>query len=60
VIRNIVADGPSGELEDLHMTYVFEHRLPHIKEGTHEAEEELKKFKGVSLILPSSGCSWKW
>ncbi|PSN68864.1 DUF1857-domain-containing protein [Corynespora cassiicola Philippines] len=47
-IRNIVADGPSGELDDLHMTYMFEIRRPDLKEGSAEAEQELKRLKGMA------------
>ena len=47
-IRNIVSDGPSGEIEDLNMTYMFEFVVPHVQEGTPEAEKEIQKFKGVS------------
>lgn len=32
------------------MTYVFEFRLPNVQEGTEEAEKELAKLKGVSLL----------
>ncbi|KAH7360007.1 hypothetical protein BKA66DRAFT_426342 [Pyrenochaeta sp. MPI-SDFR-AT-0127] len=47
-IRNTVSDGPSGGLEDLHMTYAFEFRFPHIQEGSPEAEQETQKFKSMS------------
>ncbi|KAF2184255.1 DUF1857-domain-containing protein [Zopfia rhizophila CBS 207.26] len=46
-IRNIVSDGPSGTPSDLHMTYMFEFRLPHIQEGE-AAEKELARLKGMS------------
>jgi hypothetical protein len=46
-IRNVVSDGPSGEKDDLHMTYMFEINLP---EGA-DVEAEQAKFKGVSLNL---------
>jgi len=49
-IRNIISDGPSGGVKDLHMTYAFEFRLPEVKEGSAEAEKELQKLKGVSLL----------
>jgi hypothetical protein len=48
VVKNIVSDGPSGEANDLHMTYAFEFNFPHIEEGSDEAKEQLKKLKGVS------------
>ncbi|KAI4630490.1 hypothetical protein J4E80_001426 [Alternaria sp. BMP 0032] len=47
-IRNIVSDGPSGETEDLNMTYMFEFVVPHVQEGTPEAEKEIQKFKGMA------------
>ncbi|KAI4615546.1 uncharacterized protein J4E88_000407 [Alternaria novae-zelandiae] len=47
-IRNIVSDGPSGEIEDLNMTYMFEFVVPHVQEGTPEAEKEIQKFKGMA------------
>jgi hypothetical protein len=51
VIKNIVSDGPSGEKEDLHMTYAFEFSLPDVAEGSEEAGKELKRLKGVCLYL---------
>jgi hypothetical protein len=51
-IRNIVSDGPGGD-EDLHMTYVFEFRLPKVQEGSEQAEKEAQRLKGVSTyVLP--------
>ncbi|KAF2117704.1 hypothetical protein BDV96DRAFT_489804 [Lophiotrema nucula] len=48
-IRNIVSDGPSGELEDLNMTYMFEFRLPNVAAEDKEAvEKELARLKGMS------------
>ncbi|KAI4665673.1 uncharacterized protein J4E78_003136 [Alternaria triticimaculans] len=47
-IRNIVSDGPSGEIEDLNMTYMFEFVVSHVQEGTPEAEKEIQKFKGMA------------
>ncbi|KAF2471502.1 DUF1857-domain-containing protein [Lindgomyces ingoldianus] len=48
-IRNIVSDGPGGSLKDLHMTYVFEFRLPDIAESdTAAVEKELARLKGMS------------
>ncbi|CAO2658814.1 Nn.00g065370.m01.CDS01 [Neocucurbitaria sp. VM-36] len=47
-VRNIVSDGPSGDLDDLHMTYAFEFRYPNIQEGSKEAEEQLQKLKATS------------
>jgi hypothetical protein len=35
----------------LHMTYVFEFRLPDVKEGSEEAEKEAQRLKGVSIPL---------
>lgn len=42
----MISDGPGGE-GDLYMTYMFEYRLPGIREGE-EAEKELKRLKEVS------------
>ncbi|KNG52320.1 DUF1857-domain-containing protein [Stemphylium lycopersici] len=47
-IRNIISDGPSGDVDDLHMTYAFEFRLPNVKEGTEEADKEMQKLKGMA------------
>ncbi|EUC46829.1 hypothetical protein COCMIDRAFT_4118 [Bipolaris oryzae ATCC 44560] len=47
-VRNIISDGASGGVEDLHMTYVFEFRLPNVQEGTEEAEKELARLKGMA------------
>lgn len=33
------------------MTYVFEFRLPNVQEGTEEADKELARLKGVSLLF---------
>lgn len=48
-IRNVVSDGPSGEAEDLHMTYMFEFSLPHAQ-GSEEQEKEIKKLKGMAKM----------
>lgn len=48
-IRNVVSDGPSGEPEDLHMTYMFEFALPHAK-GSEEQEKEVKRLKGMAKM----------
>ncbi|KAF3038885.1 hypothetical protein E8E11_003119 [Didymella keratinophila] len=48
-IRNVVSDGPSGEQEDLHMTYMFEFNLPHVK-GSEEQEKETKRLKGMAKM----------
>lgn len=45
VIRNIVSEGPSGELEDLNMTYMFEFWL---EEGSAELVKEVAHLKAVS------------
>ncbi|KAJ4365306.1 hypothetical protein N0V83_008926 [Neocucurbitaria cava] len=47
-VRNIISDGSSGDLDDLHMTYAFEFRFPKIEEGSKEADEQLKKLKETS------------
>ncbi|KAF2847992.1 DUF1857-domain-containing protein [Plenodomus tracheiphilus IPT5] len=47
-IRNIISSGSSGEDHDLYMTYVFEFRFPHIKEGSDEAEKEVMRLKGMA------------
>lgn len=33
------------------MTYMFEFSVPHVQEGTPEAEKEIQKFKGVSTCF---------
>jgi hypothetical protein len=38
-ISNFVSSGPSGQPEDLFMTYVFEWRHPGVEEGSAEARE---------------------
>lgn len=48
-IRNVVSDGPSGEAEDLHMTYMFEVDLPHAQ-GSEEQEKEVKRLKGMAKM----------
>ncbi|USP76743.1 hypothetical protein yc1106_04017 [Curvularia clavata] len=53
-VQNIVSDGASGGPEDLHMTYVFEFRLPEVKEGTAEAEKELQRLKGMAKVAVES------
>jgi hypothetical protein len=46
-IRNVISEGAGGEA-DLYMTYMFEFALPHIEEGSEDAEKEEKRLKGVS------------
>lgn len=53
-VRNIVSDGASGDADDLHMTYLFEFRLPEVKEGSAEAEKELQKLKGMAKTAVES------
>jgi hypothetical protein len=48
VVKNIISDGASGEDKDLYMTYAFEFNFPGMEEGSKEAEEQMKKLKGVS------------
>ncbi|KAF2256327.1 DUF1857-domain-containing protein [Trematosphaeria pertusa] len=47
-IRNVVSDGPAGDDSDLHMTYMFEFRFPHIQEGTEEAAKEHARLKAMA------------
>ncbi|EOA92295.1 hypothetical protein ACJQWK_03889 [Exserohilum turcicum] len=47
-VRNIISDGPSGDLDDLHMTYVFEIRLPGVHEGSEEADKEFVRLKAMA------------
>jgi hypothetical protein len=50
-IRNVISDGPSGQPEDLHMTYMFEIKLPaHVQSGSEEVEKERVKFKGMAKM----------
>lgn len=44
-----MSEGPSGELEDLHMTYMFEFDLPHAK-GSEEQGKEVERLKGMARI----------
>jgi hypothetical protein len=50
VIKNIISDSGDGGDENLHMTYVFEVDFPHIKAGSEEEKEQVKKLKGVSTV----------
>ncbi|KAF1839273.1 DUF1857-domain-containing protein [Decorospora gaudefroyi] len=47
-IRNTISEGPSGDLDDLKMTYSFEWRVPHLQEESEEFEKEMKRFKGMA------------
>ncbi|CAN9438264.1 unnamed protein product [Alternaria alternata] len=47
-VRNIISDGPSGETEDLNMTYAFEWIMPNLQEGTPEADKERQRLKGMA------------
>ncbi|KAF2737322.1 DUF1857-domain-containing protein [Polyplosphaeria fusca] len=51
-IRNVVSDGPSGQPEDLHMTYIFEFNLPDLPEAEREAKE--KQLKGMAKMAVES------
>ncbi|KAF2269284.1 DUF1857-domain-containing protein [Lojkania enalia] len=54
-IRNVLSDGPSGELEDLHMTYMFEFNLPNITNIDAEAvEKEKSRLKAMSKMAVES------
>ena len=53
-IRNVISDGPSGNDDDLHMTYMFEFRLPNVEANSQDAEKEKKRLKGVSPLFPLS------
>ncbi|KAF2013778.1 DUF1857-domain-containing protein [Aaosphaeria arxii CBS 175.79] len=53
-IRNIVSDGPSGEPDDLHMTYVFEYRLPNVEAGEAEAKERKRLLALAKTAVESS------
>jgi hypothetical protein len=46
-IRNVISEGAGGEA-DLYMTYMFEFALPHIEEGSEDAEKEEKRLKGMA------------
>lgn len=45
VIRNLIAAGPDGTDESLHMTYMFEWHYPKIEEGSVEAKETHERLK---------------
>ena len=50
-IRNIISDGASGGIEDLHMTYAFQFVLhPSIEEGSEQVEKETARLKAVSFL----------
>ncbi|OIW22744.1 DUF1857-domain-containing protein [Coniochaeta ligniaria NRRL 30616] len=54
-ISNFVSSGPSGEAEDLFMTYVFEWRHPEVEEGSAKARElEEGHKKTAKLAVESS------
>ncbi|KAJ4338212.1 hypothetical protein N0V95_008127 [Ascochyta clinopodiicola] len=46
-IRNVISSGAEGEL---YMTYMFEFDLPHLKEGSKEAEEQRVKLQGMARV----------
>jgi len=49
-ISNIISDGPSGQPEDLFMTYSFEWKHPNVEEGSAEVEELLEKHKKTAKM----------
>ena len=49
-VENVVSQGPSGEPDDLFMTYIFESIYPDLKEGE-ELDAMRKKAIGVSPCL---------
>ncbi|RMZ66200.1 DUF1857 domain containing [Pyrenophora seminiperda CCB06] len=53
-IRNIVSEGPSGEVGDLHMTYAFQFRLEGVEEGSEVAEREVERLKGMAKTAVES------
>ncbi|KAK3934145.1 DUF1857-domain-containing protein [Diplogelasinospora grovesii] len=54
-ISNFVASGPSGEPEDLHMTYMFEWRHPDVEAGSEEAKKmEEAHRKTAKMAVESS------
>ncbi|KAF1997570.1 DUF1857-domain-containing protein [Amniculicola lignicola CBS 123094] len=53
-IRNIISDGSSGDLDDLHMTYMFEFRLPHVQEGEQGQQQKEKLEKTSKMAVESS------
>ncbi|KAF2490940.1 DUF1857-domain-containing protein [Lophium mytilinum] len=50
IIRNLISDGPSGGVEDLHMTYMFEWIFPELEEGSEEAGERYAKVKAMAKM----------
>ncbi|KAK1753712.1 DUF1857-domain-containing protein [Echria macrotheca] len=53
-ISNYVTQGPSGEKEDLFMTYVFEWRFPQVEPGSEKAKGMEKSFKETAKIAVES------
>jgi hypothetical protein len=53
-IRNVISEGPSGNDDDLNLTYMYEFRFPKLEPNSEELEKEKAKFKAVGPTLLSS------
>jgi hypothetical protein len=49
-ISNIISDGPSGEPEDLFLSYSFEWKHPNVEAGSAQAEELQAKHKKTAKM----------
>lgn len=50
VISNIVSDGPSGEVEDMYMTYTFSWLHPELKDGDPKIQEVTQRSKAMAKM----------
>ncbi|KAE9968403.1 hypothetical protein BLS_005886 [Venturia inaequalis] len=53
-ISNIISDGPSGEPNDLFLTYSFEWKHPNVEAGSAEAEQVQAKHKKTAKMAVDS------
>lgn len=54
LITNTVSDGPSGEENDFMMTYTFEWRHPHVKEGSEEHHKLVEERRRTAKMAVHS------
>ncbi|KAK4150459.1 hypothetical protein C8A00DRAFT_18026 [Chaetomidium leptoderma] len=53
-IGNYVTQGPTGQPEDLHMTYVFQWKVPQVEAGSEQAKEIEAKFQKMAKLAVES------
>lgn len=53
-ISNIISDGPSGEPNDLFLSYSFEWKHPNVEAGSAEAEQFQAKHKKTAKMAVDS------